>query len=961
MVELEPTVSDVEARLPTPQTAEEFSFPMTPYCIQLKFMQRLFDTIEDSKFAIFESPTGTGKSLSIICGSLTWLEQHNAQRIKTKAMSEIDHLSKAKDDRPDWVKEFERKQHLLKVNEDGLQADVKERKYNAWVDRTRRREAADIRSRRLGAFGGNGIKSLAKALTASTKRKMQDADNGIDNGTDDEMIVDTYFSDSAVGGSGGPGRAALDNDVDDPVQYSDSVRKLLQKRDANKPYYDSDSDSDIQSDDAIETPEEPSVTKIFYASRTHSQLQQFVNEIKRTSFSTNSRIKCVTLGSRWQLCTNDAVRSSCHSVHTLNERCLEMQQNSKKKRCSMLPVQHTPMLDYKDLVGRAIMDIEELVTEGRRLSVCAYYGTRSSVNAAHVVALPYNMLLSKSARQSMGISLKDNVVIIDEAHNLVDTILSIHSVSLDSRTVSTLLEIVQMYFSKYWKRLKGSNTVYVRQTIALLKALSKYMVSLVKLSDGKETTSVFSVNEFLHQAHADHFNVFKIDRYLRESKLGRKLNMFADYCKQKAAKEMDIAEPNAKRGRDANNGSSSAQPPSNLAAVAPATAVSMFETFMESIGNPERRGARMIVRTFTAGSESSSEEHTGVELKYLLLDPSETFGVICKEARAVILAGGTMKPANDVVEQLFPRPSKLKPNDKQRLPKEAAVSAARLDPENAQLFAWDHVVDPSHVAAVVVSSGPTGQELRFTFQDQSDLHRLREAGNALAALCNVIPGGVVVFFPSYSLLGRMSSEWRASGIMQRIERKKPVFAESNLQKEAEVQVNILDQYTAQVREPGSNGAVLLSVVGGRLSEGINFSDDLGRAVVMIGVPFPSLNSPELAERLANYESSANMGIAEKADAKAGQMGPRARELYESLCMRAVNQSIGRAIRHQRDYAAIVFLDCRYADARIASKLPSWIVSSSASKNQSASSVAKLAFGPALSRVASFFKQDFNAS
>ncbi|KAJ1813677.1 ATP-dependent DNA helicase chl1, partial [Coemansia sp. RSA 2599] len=532
MAELDSSVSSSETRLPTPQKAEEFSFPMTPYSIQLKFMQRLFETIEDSRFAIFESPTGTGKSLSIICGALTWLEHHSSQRLEAKPAPKAGHEEDV-DDRPDWVREFERKQRLLKMSEDGLQAGEMQRRYNAWVARTRRREAAEMRNRRLGAFGGRALGS-SEQLAASAKRKHKG--NGGDDldgaDTDDEMVVDAYFSDSEVDGRGESGRGAADIGPDDPVRYSDSVRKLLRKKEANKPYYDSDSESDGGSDDLAEMPEEPSTTKIFYASRTHSQLQQFVNEIKRTWFSKSAKIRCVTLGSRWQLCTNDAVRSSCHSVHALNERCLEMQQNSKKKRCPLLPVQHTPMLDYKDSVGKAIMDIEELVSEGRRLSVCAYYGTRSSVNAAHVVALPYNMLLSKSARQSMGISLKDNVVIIDEAHNLVDTILSIHSVSLDRRTVSMLLEIVQMYFSKYWRKLKGSNTVYVRQTIALLKTLDKYMASLARSAGGDESTSVVSVNEFLHQAHADHFNVYKIDRYLRESKLGRKLNMFADYCKQ---------------------------------------------------------------------------------------------------------------------------------------------------------------------------------------------------------------------------------------------------------------------------------------------------------------------------------------------------------------------------------------------------------------------------------------------
>lgn len=84
------------------------------------------------------------------------------------------------------------------------------------------------------------------------------------------------------------------------------------------------------------------------------------------------------------------------------------------------------------------------------------------------------------------------------------------------------------------------------------------------------------------------------------------------------------------------------------------------------------------------------------------------------------------------------------------------------------------------------------------------------------------------------------------------------------------------------------GALLLAVIGAKLSEGINFSDTLARAVVIVGLPFPSLASLELKERMRYVtELEQKLKIPRMPGAKdAGA------ELYENLCMKSVNQSIG---------------------------------------------------------------------
>ena len=47
-----------------------------------------------------------------------------------------------------------------------------------------------------------------------------------------------------------------------------------------------------------------------------------------------------------------------------------------------------------------------------------------------LVVLPYNTLLHAPTREAVGVKLRGNVVIIDEAHNLLDTISSVYSVEV---------------------------------------------------------------------------------------------------------------------------------------------------------------------------------------------------------------------------------------------------------------------------------------------------------------------------------------------------------------------------------------------------------------------------------------------------------------------------------------------------------------------------------------------------
>lgn len=55
---------------------------------------------------------------------------------------------------------------------------------------------------------------------------------------------------------------------------------------------------------------------------------------------------------------------------------------------------------------------------------------------------------------------------------------------------------------------------------------------------------------------------------------------------------------------------------------------------------------------------------------------------------------------------------------------------------------------------------------------------MEETGRVLSNLCNVVPGGVVCFFPSYDYSRRILEHWEASGVLTRLSSKKKVHIPS---------------------------------------------------------------------------------------------------------------------------------------------------------------------------------------
>ena len=250
-----------------------------------------------------------------------------------------------------------------------------------------------------------------------------------------------------------------------------------------------------------------------------------------------------------------------------------------------------------------------------------------------------------------------------------------------------------------------------------------------------------------------------------------------------------------------------------------------------------------------------------------------------------------------------------------------------------------------------------------------------------------IKGGILVFFPSYPLMANFCDRWKQTGLYDRLKSvvgsllveprgngkqqthqhldesgeefpassKKSGFMTVSNKKGADNSStvddsshSIVDQFDKAIAQYG--GCVLLAVCRGKVSEGIDFSDNKGRVVIITGLPYAPLLDPWVVLKKQYLDERFN-GISMAMVKNPQSMGPSAtnrwssalnqvvttsisnpslpanalqssvttsgkgisgQTWYEQSAVRAVNQCLGRVIRHRKDWGAIFLLDDRFS-------------------------------------------------
>uniref|UniRef100_A0A453EZH5 Regulator of telomere elongation helicase 1 homolog n=1 Tax=Aegilops tauschii subsp. strangulata TaxID=200361 RepID=A0A453EZH5_AEGTS len=234
-----------------------------------------------------------------------------------------------------------------------------------------------------------------------------------------------------------------------------------------------------------------------------------------------------------------------------------------------------------------------------------------------------------------------------------------------------------------------------------------------------------------------------------------------------------------------------------------------------------------------------------------------------------------------------------------------------------------HVISQDQIWVGVVPVGPSGHPLNSSYRTRETVKYKQELGTVIVNFARIVPDGLLVFFPSYSMMDKCIDYWKNrnhehsvddSTIWQRMcKHKQPVIEP----RQSSNFPNAIEDYAAKLRDPSTSGAIFFAVCRGKVSEGLDFADRAGRAVIVTGMPFSTPTDPKVRLKREYLDKQA----------KPSNKNPKAltgEEWYVQQAARAVNQAVGRVIRHRHDYGAIIYCDERFVWPNYQSQMSYWL-------------------------------------
>eukprot|EP00397_Hematodinium_sp_SG-2012_P002206 GEMP01002212.1.p1 GENE.GEMP01002212.1~~GEMP01002212.1.p1 ORF type:complete len:1097 (+),score=281.47 GEMP01002212.1:490-3291(+) len=687
--------------------------------------------------------------------------------------------------------------------------------------------------------------------------------------------------------------------------------------------------------------------QILYGTRTQGQVKQVVRELRNSPF----RPSVACLGSREKgLCINKAVLKASRMKGDLRTLCSDARKNHmvtlgkgskkdpKKPSCDkvaalegafphqVFPVMR-PMYGDSDAAkeGR-ILDLEDLADLVGRFKGCPYFVSQISAVSSDIVVCPYNYILDPVAAKKSRVEIKNRIIILDEAHNIEQVCRDAGSCEIplrmfrgDDSPLTNIKVHAKMLLPANMEITGTTGGDESHQTNLVLWQVEKFFE---KISDKMRSWETTFVGKRDLKEEADRYNYDKRHRWEVHS-----------WSPQQARPEYFIESLQWKRQNSVPKSGEITDPLRVAAAIEglrkllaaeptgkiPENIIAKVRSSFDELAEVADGLARMwehikyYAITFAVALGKSQFERYDCMLNLYLLAPSVIFEEIAKSSHCVILSSGTLCPAESFFSELGENFGKNQIVGK--------FAGRILSPLEA-----DHVVEPNQlflqkISSVMVNS----REMRFTNiqreirkNGQWDDDILCGLGRSLVKLLEAIPEGVLVFFPSYTMLGKVEALWQSprskaqyqNTVWEALLRAKGTIVVEESSKDIE---ELKEEYLGCIAT--TNQGLLLGVLRAKCSEGISFNDANARAVIVIGISYPEIFSPEVRLKrefndfLVKNNKSPLSGHA----------------WYQQQAFRAINQALGRCIRHRDDYGALFIIDARWSEEPATEqKLANWL-------------------------------------
>lgn len=191
--------------------------------------------------------------------------------------------------------------------------------------------------------------------------------------------------------------------------------------------------------------------KIIYTSRTHSQISQVINELKKTCY----KPKIAVLSSREFSCVNEHLKKRYIDINQLNIIC----RNIRKNRCIFKNQFDDDIIDYLSL--DEMPDIEDLCNKGKQNHFCPfYYQINKAQKEAEMIFLPYNYLFNENIRNNIKLDLKNSIIIIDEAHNIRKVCEEEKSFEISEKTFEEMINELFTVLKNKEKKINEIEKIY---------------------------------------------------------------------------------------------------------------------------------------------------------------------------------------------------------------------------------------------------------------------------------------------------------------------------------------------------------------------------------------------------------------------------------------------------------------------------------------------------------------------